>query len=112
MALGIENLKKVVGTLITLAQTAETSLADGFQTSDLFAFIPVLSGIPDLLKNKDAIVQEFKDLTADETKELVDYVEQNFTIANKKVEDIIVAALDAGVSLFILVEKIKGTPAA
>lgn len=107
---GIENLKKVASAIIGLGMQLEKSTADGFQLTDIFSFIPVLSEIPGLLQNKRVIVDEFKDLTPEENAQLVTFIEQNFTLNNKRTEQVIEAALETAVSILNLIEKLKAQP--
>lgn len=71
-----------------------TELKDGFDYSKIFALVPDLMQIPDLLKNKQAILDEVKDLSVDEIATLVNSVKDSALITSDKVKEIISIAVD------------------
>ena len=73
---GIDNLKKVVSFGVTVAKSISDDLSDGKITfAEAIALLPQLMAIPDLIANKDAIINEAKDLSIDEVGELVAGIE-------------------------------------
>lgn len=109
--LGIENLKKAAKLGVSFGMQIEASAKDGFQVSDLFSFIDEVAQIPDVVKNKQAIVDEFKDLSPEERTQLVTYIETELVLENKKTEEVIEAGLEFVISVLSLVDKIKSVKA-
>lgn len=107
MALGIDNLKKAAKLLVSFGKEIETAAKGGFQITDLFGFIDEISQIPEIINNKTAILEEFKDLTAEERSELLEYVKIELVLEDKNLENIIETALVTGISLLALVEAIR-----
>jgi hypothetical protein len=107
MPIGIENLKRAALLAIRFGQQIEESSKDGFKVSDLFSFIDEFAAIPAVVESKQAIIDEFKDLTPQERNELIAYVEAELKLENKKTEEIIEAALGVMISLLTLIEKLK-----
>lgn len=69
---GIENLKKVIAFGVKVGTDISTSLEDGkISLTEAFALLPDFLALPDLLANKQAIIDEAKDLSMDEVNELV-----------------------------------------
>lgn len=80
---GIENIKKVVIFGATVGKSISDDLADNKITlQEVLALIPSLMSIPDLIANKQAIIDEAKDLSFDEIKEVVAAVEGSITNEN------------------------------
>lgn len=107
MSLGIENLKKAATLAIRFGQQIETAAEGGFKLADLFGFIDEFSAIPEVVNNKQAIVDEFKDLDSTERAELVSYVEQTLDLKNDRLEGIIEAGLELVLAILVLVDKLK-----
>jgi hypothetical protein len=103
MALGIENLKKLVKFPLDLTKQIANSTSDGWQITDLFAFVDELAAIPGIVKSW----KELKDLDGDERKMLYDFVVTEFDIPNDKVELFVENALLNVVSLISLYEQFK-----
>lgn len=107
MALGIENLKKLVKFPLDLTKQIASSTSDGWQITDLFAFVDELAAIPGIVKSWKDIQAELKDLDGDERKMLYDFVVTEFDIPNDKVELFVENALLNVVSLIALYEQFK-----
>ena len=104
---GITQLKNTALVLAQFGQAIENSLEGGFQLSDLGNLILPLSQLPAVIQNKEAIVEEFKDLDAAERQELLAYVGQTLDLKNDKVENIVEKGLAAAVSIIELVAAFK-----
>lgn len=102
-----ENLKKVVLLVTKTVSTGEAAFKDGFQWTDIFTFVPELSQIPEIIKNKQALADEVKNLTPADLKDLATYIETNLVLENKKTEDIIESVIEILVSVFALVSKLR-----
>lgn len=106
---GIENLQKVLSLGVALSTGIINDAKDGFNLNDVFKELPLLMQIPDLLKNKDAIVNEAKDLSLPEIETLVKSVEG--VINNEQVTSVIEHGLSVIVSVVALVEDFKSKAA-
>ena len=99
---GIENLKKVLALGVGIQKWYKSANEDGkIELSEVFAGLPQLMAIPDLIASKDAIIQEAKDLSMDEVHELSAGMEG---VASEKVVDIIIDALVFIVATKALIE--------
>lgn len=70
---GIEALKKVVK-LVGDSALFTSDILDGFSIGDIGQALTVFSDLRKVLADKDLIIPEFKDLTAEEKSELTQYV--------------------------------------
>lgn len=84
---GIEKLKTAGGVLSGAINTADAQLADGFQTADLIPIALAVLPLPEVLKAKDEIVNEWKDLSDDEIVELSVSFNAGLSLQNKQVEN-------------------------
>lgn len=109
MAQGIETLKKDIQLIVDAIKQSEASFKDGFQLTDLFSFVNVLSQVPGAIDSFKTVVEEAKDLTQDEVKALLDFVSAQLSLTNKKVEQNI---KDAIAVIFAVLAFIKGLKAA
>lgn len=104
---GIENLKKGVKLALGFTEQTVTSLKDGFQYTDLLSYLDELMEVPGVVKAWSQIIQEAKDLDADERKELAQYVADNFDIPDDKIEAVIEHSLQWLVETIALYEQWK-----
>lgn len=107
MALGIENLKKLVKFPLDLTNQITDSLSNGWQFTDLFSFIDELASIPGIVKTWKDISAELRDLDLSERQELYAYIVEEFDIPNDQVEAFVEDALKNVVSLISLYERFK-----
>lgn len=91
---GIDNLKKVLQFGITLGLHTAQQVKDGFQIADVFALLPELLQIPDFVKNKQAILDEVKDLSVDEIEQLIVFVKDSGVFTSEKIKSIIGDSID------------------
>lgn len=97
---GVENLQKVLKFGVDFSTAVIADAKDGFNFNDIIQLLPQLMQITDFIKNKDAIINEAKDLSFVEIQELVKSVEG--VIKDEQVVSIIENALAfvvAGVNL-------------
>lgn len=100
---GIENLQKVVSFGVTIGTALSEDLKDNkLSFLEVIQLATELSGVSDLLKNKDAIIQEAKDLSIDEVETLVKSVEG--AINNAQVTAVIEHGLGVIVSVAALIQ--------
>lgn len=94
---GIENLKKVISFGVSLSKAIADDVKDKkFSFTEILALLPEFLQVQDFLQHKDDIVNEAKDLSLDEIKQLVSGIEG--AIDNAKVSDFIEATLSFVIS--------------
>ena len=69
-----KDLKEIIDVVAEGVSTGIKQLADGFQYPDLFAIIPVLSKIPEAIKDADNALHYLKDMDEQKENEIVDGV--------------------------------------
>lgn len=106
----VENLKKAAKVVAQIVMQSEDSFKDGFQLADLFSFIGVLSGIPDIIKNKQLIIDEYKNRTPLLMNELYLSFENDLNLDNKRVEAIAEKSLKFLIAGLDLVDEIRTKP--
>lgn len=102
---GIEKSKATVSLLIDLIKQAEQSGKDGWQFTDLLAFIGKTAEINDVIKSIPQIKLELKDLSVPERTEFYNYFVVKFSIPNKKVEAFVEHVLDYGIRLAAMIKE-------
>ncbi len=103
---GIENLKGLFKFGMTLGQTISEDLKDSKITlPEVFGLLPQLMQISDFIAHKDDIINEAKDLSLEEVKELTRDIEG--VITNEKVVAVIEDAVNTIVSIKGLIESVK-----
>lgn len=112
----MEALKPVVKTLADLGEKISTALADGkLSTSEMFTLLLALTPVSDIIQNKDAIAQAWKDRTPEGLAELSTYAKDELNLDNADLEAKIEAVIDlalAGANVISLFQKKAETPAA
>jgi hypothetical protein len=107
MALGTENLKKVLLFAIKLSEKVDEITQDGFQWQDAVSLFPNLVDAIGVVKlAKDAYV-EFLDLDEDEKNDVLAYVKAEFDIADDKLEAVVESALLVVVNVADLISVVK-----
>lgn len=100
---GIENLKAVLQFGLTLGKTLSTDLSDSNLTfPEILGLVAQLGQVSDFVKNKDAIIQEAKDLSVAEVAQLATLVEGGIT--NEKIVGTIENALNILVGVKNLID--------
>lgn len=85
---GIDNTKKLTGLVVDFFNQGVESFGDGFQTSDLFAFMDEASALAVASPGFKNLPNEIKDLDANEAKELVAFVsEKAASIIKNTIDD-------------------------
>jgi hypothetical protein len=105
--LGIENLKQVIVVAANLGKQIEVAVKGGLKLIDLLGFVDDFTAIGAVIKNKEAIVAEFKDLDDAERAELLAYVKQNLDLENDGLEDKIEKSLTILVDILDFVGTFK-----
>jgi hypothetical protein len=83
---GIEKLKDAGAILFGAINTADDQLADGFQTTDLIAIAMAVLPLPGVLKAKDEIANEWKDLSDAEISQLAVSFNAGLNLKNKELQ--------------------------
>lgn len=108
----VENLKNAAKVVIDLIKQGEISFKDGFQLSDIFAFMGQFTAIPAIIQNKQALIDEWKNKTNADIQDLLAFIDANLAIQNKDVEAKIKGSIAAFISVISLVELFVSKPAA
>lgn len=108
---GIQNIQEVLVFGITIGKTLKEDLADKkLSINEIIGLLPTLMKIPDFIAKKQDILNEAKDLSIDEVKQLKAQVGGNIT--DKDLIDTIEDALNIGVSVRNLIDRYKSKPEA
>lgn len=105
-----DNLKKVVLIITKSISNGEQAFKDGFQWPDVFVFIPELTQIPDIIKNKQLLADEIKDITPAGIKDLATFIETSLVLENKDIEESVEIVIEILVLVLKLVGKLKTKP--
>ena len=65
-----KDLKEIIDVVANTATTAIKQLEDGYQFTDLFAFVPVLSAMPEAIKDANNALNYLKDMTEEKEEEI------------------------------------------
>lgn len=111
---GIENLKKVVVLAASIWNNVAGALQDKKYTiPEMLSLLPYLGSVTEIVQNKDAIINEAKNLTLAKVKDLIASVEAQ--IADKAVLTKIENALNAAIAIKVVIQdyahKATETPA-
>lgn len=112
MALGTDNLKKLIGFALSLTEQVATSSKDGWQWTDFFQFVDEAAQVSDVIKSWKDVPAELADLTTEERAELNEWVADEFDIENDKVEKYVEDGLAWAVSTISLIHSFRNKPAA
>jgi len=96
-------LKNLVHVVADAINTGEKQLADGFQTSDLFALIPIASQIPAVIASGGEMRKEWNERTEETLPEILAEFKGGLVLGNKPLEAKIekaVAFVFAGADLY------------
>ena len=92
---GIEKLKEAVAVIYNSVNTADSTLADGFQVTDLFSILLQLSPLPQVIQAKDDLKNQWKDLSDEEIPVLIAYFNAGLSLKNKELQGRIQKAASA-----------------
>lgn len=68
------NLQEIIDLVAEAVEVGIKQLDDGFQYTDIFSFIPVLSKIPEAIKDANKAWEYLQDMDATKRQELIDAV--------------------------------------
>jgi len=107
---GTKELREVLDFALKTAETADKVLQDGFQFTDLFAFISPLMKLPAALGNIDDVEKELENLDDEERAQLITWVRANYDIADDQAEEMVEHGVSVGVGLGKLMVMFKNRP--
>lgn len=96
-------IQKLLDAVSNGVNTVDAQLKDGFQTTDLFALIPVASMVPGVISDKAAIVSAWEARTEADLNEWVTYAKTKIDLHDDNTEKKVEAVLGfiiAGVIVF------------
>lgn len=108
MSLGIENLKKLVKAGLQFGENVTKATADKkVSLFEAIGLLPEVFSFIGVVKTWKDVKAELDDLDEPETKEIEDFVEEEFNVPNAKVKTFVQHAIMQVVSLHALVEEFK-----
>lgn len=107
MAVGTDNLKKLIDLGLSIPEQISKSGKDGWSFLDIFDFTDEAYEAYKVGKSWQLIVDELKDLDATERDELYVYFADKFNLPDDKVEFFVEKALQQAINIVELVEEFK-----
>jgi len=104
---GIESLKAVIDVGISFPMQAAKTVKGKFKLIYILAFLDEARLLTEVLADKEMILKEFKDLTAEEKTELIAHAKESFDLPDDSVEILVENALTWGVSTITLINEAK-----
>lgn len=95
-----KNLQEIIDVIANGIQTGIENLKDGFQYTDLFAFVPVLSQIPNAITDADHALNYLKDMDAQKRQDLIDAVVAKLN--NENARETATRIIDAAAANYML----------
>lgn len=105
--LGIENLKTAIHLAIALPVQITKTIKGKFQIFDILAFLDEFRELAEVIKGKKAVLDELKNLSPEERKQLIEFVKDEFDVADDRAEIFIENALSWVDSTLTLIEEAK-----
>lgn len=84
-----KDLQQIIDTVAGAVETGIKQLADGFQYTDIFAFIPVLSSIPEAIKDANNALHYLKDMSEEKEETIVQAVLAKLGNSSEKVQSLV-----------------------
>ncbi len=110
--IGIKETKEAVQFGVALVNIVDNELRDGFQVTDVFALVPVLTKAPAAISGASEIPAEIKDMDLDERRELAAVIMEmklQSAYTEKIAEQSAIVLLEIG-KLATLVKRAKEVP--
>ena len=99
MAEKYKDLKEFLAFGLPFAMVVDDKLQDGFQWTDMFAFIPVMTTLPAAIEGMENIVDEIAGLDDEGRLELSKYIIETFNIKDDFAEELVEQGLRTGLEL-------------
>lgn len=97
-----KDLQEIIDVVAEGTTTLIKQLGDGFQYTDIFALIPVLSKIPEAIKDADHALNYLKDLTEEKENEVIAAVLAKLQDTSDKTKAIVKYLLRTLASIYML----------
>lgn len=112
----VPDLQEIIDLIAESIITGKKQLADGFQYTDIFAFVPVLSKIPEAIKDANKAWEYLQNMDETRRNDLIDAVLAKLKDASEETRTWARRIVDALASNYMLVKLImdkasKGGPA-
>lgn len=104
---GIETLKDAVHLAIAIPFQIAKTVKQKFQLFDILGFFDELKELAAVVKERDTISLELKDLSSAEKEELLAYVKEEFDIPDESLELFVENALSWAASTIALISEAK-----
>ena len=105
---GVQNIKRVIGTSIEVAEAVSKIKADGkFTLLDIRHIFPLLDNIPGLIIAIPKIKDEYFDLDEAENAEIDQYVMDLLEVDKPKVKKLIMHCLDLTLDMAVIAEDVE-----
>ena len=105
---GIQSIKAVLELAIKLGQAVDTSLQNNkLDITDLQHFFGIVGSVAPAFEGFKSLKKELHDLDATEQEELALWVQENFNIADDKIEQAVENGLNLVGQLFLFVKSLK-----
>lgn len=103
----MEPMELVIDAVADAINTTDKQLADGFQVTDLFGFIPVFTEIPAIISNKQGIADAWKNRTPENLQTWVARAKEKIDLHDDATERKIEKGLAAAASIIDLIGEFK-----
>lgn len=98
------DLQEIIDVLAESVTVGIKQLKDGFQYTDIFAFIPVLSKIPEAIKDANKAWEYLEDMTVEKRQDLIDAVVAKLQDASENARIWATRIVDAAASNYMLIK--------
>lgn len=104
-----KDLKEALDFALSTAMVVDNNLQDGFQWTDVFSLVPVLSKLPVAVEGIENVPDELEAMQNDEEGRaaLITYVKDLYDIDDNHAEALVEQGVRAGVELGVLVTLIR-----
>lgn len=101
-----QDLQEIIDTIASGVQTGIKQLSDGFQYTDIFAFIPVFSQIPAAITGSENALAWLRDMTDEKKNDLITAVLEKLQDTSEKTQNLVKRIVDALASDYMLYDAI------
>lgn len=101
-----KDLQEIIDTIANGVQTGIKTLADGFQYTDIFAFIPTFTQIPTAITGSENALAWLKDMTDEKKNDLITAVLEKLQDTSEKTQNLVKRIIDALASDYMLYDAI------
>jgi len=105
--MSLETVKADLNIIFGAIKDAESSLTDGFQTTDLITLVPVATQIPTVIKSWKEAKTEIGQIDATQIADLQAFIGTNLELKNSKTKEEIMSAINFVFAGYTLIESFK-----